>query len=187
MRLALTLLTLTALGCTSSAPLQSRLLDCELITDGELRQVPLYAPDDCYERCLGAASCDELEAALCRSNVALLVACDAECAFDCDDGSLVGVERVCDGRDDCEGREDERGCPTYTCDNGQVLVGDDHRCDGLYGCRDGSDEEGCAREERFECANGERVHPGARCDGWPACADESDEAGCAEPLWTCGG
>ncbi len=181
------LLVLAALAVGCAPPLESQLRSCDLVTEGELGpRIPLYAPNDCYARCFASASCDALEAAICRTDVQLLIACDRECAFACAGGELLPVERVCDGNEDCAGGEDEDGCAVHRCDDGQEIAGDGHRCDGRYACRDGSDEAGCP-ERRFVCDDGELVWEGARCDGWAACDDGSDEAGCAEPRWTCSG
>jgi len=187
MRFAFAWAAVLAIGCTSAAPLQSRLAACELITEGDLPRLPLYAPDACYERCLAAASCEQLEAALCRSDVSLLVACDQECAFACDDGGLVAVEAVCDGTAQCAGGEDEAECPVYVCDDGTEIGAGRHRCNGWAACPDGSDEAGCPEPDPYVCDDGERVYPTARCDGFAACRDGSDEVGCAEPTWTCPG
>jgi len=185
MRLALPLLaSLLALGC--NAGVESQLRACGLISDGELGRFPLYAPNDCYDQCLGGASCEALEGAFCRTDVQLLIECDRRCAFACDSGALIAVEAVCNGSDDCEGGEDERDCPVYVCDDGEELAGAHHRCDGTTRCRDGSDEAGCPSSE-FTCADGSTVDARHRCNGWTACDDGSDEVGCAEVLVECDG
>lgn len=182
----LVLLVLGGLGCAGErgADLPAQLRSCGLVTEGDLPYPPFYAPTECYEACLGEASCEALEQALCRTDVQLLRDCDGRCAFACASGALIAVELVCDGVEHCEGGDDERECPAYRCDDGQELVGDKHRCDGRVACADGSDEAACPM---FLCDDGEAVARGARCDGWAQCADASDEADCAEVVRACDG
>jgi len=166
-------------GREPSSSLAARLQACGLLTGGEVGDLPFYAPSSCYERCLAAGACYELEGALCDANVELLVRCDQRCAFHCSDGSLIGLERTCDGRSDCADASDEAGCPTFRCRNGATARGG-ARCDLRGDCVDGSDEEGCAY---FECDDGQQLPPERVCDGYPHCSDRRDEEGC--PVFRC--
>jgi hypothetical protein len=173
------LLAAALVGCAApSEALVARLDACGLLSEGEFGPralAGLYAPTDCYEDCLGAASCEALEAAVCRSDVSLLRACDERCAHRCGDGALIGVERICDAVANCADASDEIDCPGWTvltCRDGSRAMG--RRCDVVYQCPDGSDEDGCARtscSDRF-------LPPYWRCNGNPECSDGSDEAWC---------
>lgn len=166
-------------GCApSTGVLAARLEACGLLTEGDLGPRALfgiYAPTGCYQDCLAAVECDALEAAICRTDVTLLVACDRRCAHRCADGALIGVERVCDGTPHCADMGDEEGCPGWgalACRDGSRAMG--ATCDGLYQCGDGSDEAGCA----YPTCGGSPILPYQRCNGYSECADGSDEAGC---------
>jgi hypothetical protein len=141
----------------------------------------IYVPNACYEGCLAEASCEQLEDGLCGTMLDLLIACDERCAFRCDDGGLLGPERVCDGAMQCMGGEDEEGCQfDLVCNDGRRVPG--ARCDGAWNCPDGSDESGCS--QMFECTDGSgTLSAWQRCDGTPTCRNGSDEEGC--PTWVC--
>ena len=192
-------LLLLLVACSEGpSSVEARLRECGLVSEGLLRYQPLYAPDDCYRSCLGEASCEELEVALCRTDVQLLIECDRRCAFACDDGGLVAVESVCNGFEDCEGGEDERDCPSHTCADGEVVEGV-RFCDNIPQCADGSDEDevtcpvDCDAQPwhhdcpEVECSDGDLRHPSTRCDGWRVCPDGRDEEGCADITAMCGG
>lgn len=167
--------------------LVERLRECEILSDGELGPYALsgfYAPDACYERCLAEASCPDLTASLCRAELELLLRCDQRCAFACDDGTLLGPDRVCDGFRACAGGEDEEGCDfPLTCTDGTRVRG--ARCDGAWNCPDGSDEAGCPATSGFtSCADGSASYASwQRCDGASSCANGEDEVGC--PTFGC--
>ena len=174
-------------GCvTQEGALTSHLTSCGLLTEGEFGSGtlrPIYAPDACYQQCLLEADCERLEAALCRTSVDLLLACDRRCAHHCEDGSLVAVERVCNGAPDCADASDEAGCPgrgDIVCDDGTRVVG--VRCDGIWTCPDGTDEMDCPTPPQSMC-DGRFFSEYERCDGYRACSDGADEAGC--PAFTC--
>lgn len=172
-----------ALGACAPAQgeqLTARLRECGLLGVGRIGPYTLsgvYAPDACYEACLAEARCEDLEASLCRASLALLLGCDDRCAFRCDDGGLVGPERVCDGSRQCMGGEDEAGCDfDLVCADGSRVPG--ARCDGGWNCPDGSDEAGCPSPITI-CGDGSgSYYPSDRCDGYPRCLDREDERGC---------
>ena len=178
-------------GC--HAALTDRLDECGLATEGEhgpRLTRSFYAPSECYERCLASASCEALRATVCENAIALRLECDERCAYRCRDGTLVGLERVCDGAANCAGGEDEAGCATAgtpgTVRGGDgSLLSEGSACNGTRDCADGSDELGCYEHP---CADGTRVRSRrpARCDGDWQCADGSDEEGCAELARRCG-
>lgn len=132
-----------------------------------------YAPTACYQQCLASADCEALSAAYCRTDLELLLFCDERCAFRCADGSLLGVERLCNGTPECPGGDDEAACQ-ITCANGVVAMGGP--CDGVFDCPDSSDERECVPR----CSDGRYVLPMYRCDGRRHCPDGSDGAGCLE-------
>ncbi len=179
-------------GC-GEPEVAEKLRECDLLTDGYVRSLGIYAPTECYRDCLGEASCEELEQALCRTDVGLLVECDQRCAFECASGGLIAVESVCNGFNDCESGEDELGCEAYVCADGMEVMGG-QRCDGRTQCTDGSDELDCPCDPNtgnncpdFRCGSGETLNWWSRCDGFPSCDDESDEEGCAELTLMCEG
>jgi hypothetical protein len=170
------LLAAVIVGCAApSEVLVARLDACGLLSDGELGPralLGLYAPTACYEDCLGAATCEVLEAAVCRSDLTLLRACDERCAHRCADGALIGIERRCDGIATCADASDEMDCPGWTvlaCRDGSRAMG--RRCDFVYHCADGTDERDCTCRE-------ETLPPSWRCNGSRECSDGSDEAWC---------
>ena len=187
--LAVALFPIVTAGCapTEGAALTARLRECNLLSAGALGPYTLsglYAPNECYEHCLASASCEQLEEGLCRTMLELLIACDEQCAFRCDDGGLLGPERVCDGAMQCMGGEDEADCHfDLVCRDGTRVPG--AGCDGGWNCSDGSDEAGCPSSSGyFACADGGgMLYEWQRCDGTPTCGDGSDEAGC--PSWIC--
>lgn len=177
----LLLVALSAPACSNASDvLLDRLVECELVTEGERSSrllYGLYVPDQCYVDCLAGAECDRLEDALfCRTDLSLLVACDQRCAFRCDDGSLLAIEQECDGVAQCEDESDEEGCPEPA---GDVSCGDGtrgHSCDGRWECPDGRDEQNCYPT----CDGGSTiVYEWVRCDGRTYCADGADERGCS--------
>lgn len=173
----------TLAACTATDPIAVRLEQCGLIGEGTVGSQfdgAFYAPNECYRACLGGAGCEELEAALCRSSLELLIRCDQRCAHRCADGALIAVEAVCDGVETCEGGEDEMGCPTFTCRDGTVLPAR-ARCDGSSSCSDGEDEIGCPGVFRCESTWGEPLAGRwYECSGYVECADGSDERDCPE-------
>jgi hypothetical protein len=187
--LGLTFAFCAALGACAPAQgdvLASRLRECGVLSSGEVGRYVLsglYAPDACYERCLAEASCEQLETGLCRTMLELLVACDERCAFRCDDGSLVGPDRLCDGVRQCMEGEDERDCEfDLVCNDGSRVPG--ARCDGGWNCPDGSDEQACPGQTGIACGDGSGFYyDWYRCDGYSTCANGADEAGC--PSFDC--
>lgn len=182
-------------GCDAGGAVASQLKECGFVTEGEIGPNitgQLYAPDDCYRDCLAGASCEDLADSLCGRSIDLEVGCDHRCAFRCGDDSLIGVDLVCDGIEQCPEGEDEVGCAPVTCTDCAALLCDDgseywewQRCDGYDACRDGADERDCPQ---FHCADGQiitRRDEDVRCNGWSQCGDGSDEAGCAELVLDC--
>lgn len=174
-------------GCVSQeGALVSHLTSCGLLSEGEVGPGALrslYAPDACYQQCFREADCARLEAALCRSSLDLLLACDRRCAHPCGDGTLVAVERVCDGAPQCADASDEAGCPgrgDIVCEDGTRVVG--VRCDDVWTCPDGSDERDCPTSPLSMC-DGRFFSDYERCDGYRGCSDGADEDGC--PAFIC--
>jgi hypothetical protein len=180
------LLSAVTLGCAAhneerEETVSARLRACGLLTEGALGADLLYSPSACYQECLSTATCDELQDALCGTSIDLLVDCDARCAFECGDGSLLALEEVCDGRAQCEDESDEASCGEPSAcarrDSGADVV----ECDGVRQCADGSDERAC----EFDCGDGVVASPDARCNGWEQCPNGADEVGCAELTLMC--
>jgi hypothetical protein len=167
------------LACEPAGPVASRLQACGLMSEGELGsqlQGRLYAPTECYEACLGSASCDELNELLCGGALTLRRRCDERCAYRCGDGTLFGVERRCDGAMNCADGSDEAGCATWSCD--ATTLPARVRCDGYLSCADGSDERDCGYAT--SCDGGRTLYGWERCDGYPHCIDGTDEQDCLE-------
>lgn len=168
------LLALVSLGC-QPADSVDRLRSCGLLTDGYVSSQPFYLPNDCYDRCYGRATCEELTETLCSEDIELLLRCDQECAFRCADDTLLPIEAVCDGRMDCAGGADEADCEVArpfgepSCEPGFT------RCDGNVECTDGSDERYCD----FPCGDGTTVPYWSRCNGAASCSNGADERDCA--------
>lgn len=175
------LLVVGACGCTaSSGATAARMMECGFYTEGEVRMLPLYVPDDCYDACFGGASCEELSAAVCGESIDLLLRCDGQCAYRCPEGELIRRDQECDGIENCEGGADEVGCgePPAPCRSPT-------QCDGIVECDDGRDEEGCVP---FVCDDGTGSwvrERNVRCNGYRQCSDGSDEEGCARFELTC--
>ena len=183
------LLVAGATGCAADSPVGSRttakLIECGFLTDGvpgRSSEVPLYVPDDCYDGCLAAATCEELSAALCNESITLPRRCDEACAYRCPEGALLRPDQECDGVEDCAGGADEAACDPPDEPPAPVRCPGAVDCNGIAECWDGSDEAGCPD---FVCADGTRRSPWVRCDGRPECPDESDEDGCAMRTLTC--
>ena len=182
MRTALAFALVLLAGCTANdngpGALGDRLRECGLVSEGELTYLPfeLYAPDSCYRDCLAGASCTQLEESLC-GGIDLGILCDQRCAFRCDDDSLISPDQECDGVDNCEGGEDEIGCPPVDTSCVGAIA-----CDGWAQCADGRDELGC---EMFVCEDGLEIPIRNRCDGWSRCNDGSDEWDCARVTAIC--
>jgi hypothetical protein len=175
-------------GCArESSALVAHLQGCGLLTEGRIGRTTLsslYAPTACYEQCLAEASCEALSAALCRSDVTLLIACDERCAVRCGDGSLIGVEARCNGWNECEDGADERGCVfDLVCDDGRRVPG--ARCDGSWNCPGGEDEAGCPPRATTTMCDGGRRSFGVwdRCNRYADCEDGADERDC--PTFEC--
>jgi hypothetical protein len=96
-------------------------------------------------------------------------------SFPCPSGSTVGLDKLCDGKNDCSDGYDEMVCVPCNDNNGKFSPF--QRCDGKMACSDGSDELSCT----FSCNNGEQVPTTAICDGKNDCSDGSDEAPCQFP------
>ncbi|MGF1467849.1 MAG: hypothetical protein ACFCGT_17150 [Sandaracinaceae bacterium] len=180
--LALSASSLLGVGCQQDPGTGSRaerkLMQCGLLSEGDVRSFPLYAPTDCYDRCLASASCAELEDTLCGASIALRSRCDARCAYRCEDGALIAVERACDGVENCADGSDEVACPSDA--DPRCLVATP--CDGVPQCADGSDEVGCTAPV---CVGGEVLPLWERCNGFSTCPGGEDEDGCATLTTSC--
>ncbi len=134
----------------------------------------IEADPGCVARCIAEASCAAYEAYACTRQVTDVTRCTLACvpAYRCGNDQAAR----CDGVVECANGDDERGCATWTCDDGSAIP--PHLvCDLVSDCADGSDED--ARCEHFTCADGQRVPRWQLCDLYPQCTGGDDEAGCA--------
>lgn len=128
-----------------------KLTTCNVVGDGP------YTPraiedgfDRCIARCELAASCAALRTTLCGGVDDDLINCIQLCNDQPEqDGLPCGDDFarrawVCDQTSDCKSGEDEAGCGSHTCADGQALKISRVRCDGVAQCDDRSDEQGCA-------------------------------------------
>ncbi|CAI4227388.1 unnamed protein product [Auanema sp. JU1783] len=106
--------------------------------------------------------------------------------FQCPHGDCIQRQKVCDGKKDCQGGEDEENCEceedSFMCKKGTKCIDMTRRCDGVQDCSDNSDEMGCEScpEHSFRCDHYNSCLPNvARCDGVPDCPDGSDEIDCS--------
>lgn len=106
--------------------------------------------------------------------------------FQCDDGTCIALQHVCDGEHDCVDFSDEQNCTCndsmYQCDDGSCVPFSNY-CDVTVDCKDGSDESRCTyrcHQDEFLCANGQCIASTARCDHLKQCFDGSDEVHCSQ-------
>lgn len=118
----------------------------------------------------------------------------------------IGKGRLCDGRRDCPGGDDEEGCSNETGGDQDAMIympeckadefhckhhGKDvclpnkRKCDGMLDCDDKTDEEGCqvlkCYTGTWPCNDGLRcVAQTEWCNGVRNCKDNSDESNCPD-------
>lgn len=119
-------------------------------------------------------------------------AADSRVPFICTSSHILSsIERVCDGRIDCDDGSDETAamcsriiCPGeyFKCYYGACVLRR-QKCDGIRDCADGSDERNCGRRanscaaNEFYCDAEPHCIPAALiCDGVRDCVDGADEA-----------
>uniref|UniRef100_A0A0N4Z4S5 Chitin-binding type-2 domain-containing protein n=1 Tax=Parastrongyloides trichosuri TaxID=131310 RepID=A0A0N4Z4S5_PARTI len=102
-------------------------------------------PDDCGD----GSNSDEMNCSknetcwgkfVCDSDISKSILGKAEC---------IDMEKHCDGKADCPGKEDERNCRVnetkyILCENQKQSVKRNEWCDGVPHCADGSDEKYCS-------------------------------------------
>lgn len=169
---------------TRCKALQDRLIECELLSDGQFGcGEPATAPLRCETECIMAADCDALRRILCFGQLeATLDECFQQCngVYECPDGKTrTGVFALCDGVVDCPSGADELECDQFECDSiGSVPL--TFRCNRSEDCFDASDEVDC---DYFVCDNGLPITARWECDHQSDCIDGSDEhSGCASLL-----
>lgn len=135
-------------GNASCATYASKLASCGLFDGEVLGDCWDYDPRIvCTAACAEAASCADLQSVFCEAGENTFSTCSEACAvdiesFECDDGSVVTIGRLCDDYADCSNGEDEVGC-FVSCDNGEQIRAE-WVCDlGEPDCTDGSDEARC--------------------------------------------
>jgi hypothetical protein len=142
------------------AALDAHYRDCKVISAGDLFDVTeraRFLSDEqggCTARCDLEADCATLHALHCEGGAGSpLLACYDGClarenpsGYSCTPtGPVVRQNQRCDERsNDCPHNEDELGCGTYRCANGQILGAAHSRCNYRIECDDGSDELDCA-------------------------------------------
>ncbi|XP_029644139.1 very low-density lipoprotein receptor isoform X1 [Octopus sinensis] len=117
--------------------------------------------------------------------------CDSN-KFNCDDGTCIALNALCDSFEDCDNGSDEHNCfnatcgPTESsCDNGQCIP-QKWVCDEEIDCNDRSDEnpKTCAErkcaDDHFSCENGLCITVDWLCDGQNDCPNGLDEKDCVQ-------
>jgi hypothetical protein len=136
---------------TLAALVRAKLEQCGVLGAGEHSEPPVR---DAYDRCVAAcylgAACPAVHATRCDEPDEDLLSCMKDCnqasfadGFDCG-GEKVRYAWVCDTFLDCANGNDEQGCGSFRCDDGQLIASSAVRCSGDRECDDGSDEAGCA-------------------------------------------
>ena len=164
------------------------LTDCGLLTGTRLAGCEDDDPSlPCMMDCIGAASCEELEARYCYLEFNRLADCLEGCQaalpspeFVCDDRSRIPASFQCDGSEDCLQGEDE-DCPEgrFLCDSG-LSIPAGWQCDGVDDCPNAEDELACSGDRALICVDGTRLSASRECDGTEDCPAGEDELDCAK-------
>ncbi|XP_064215667.1 modular serine protease-like [Tribolium castaneum] len=121
--------------------------------------------------------------------------------FICNDGQMINIDQICNGKKNCADGSDETMtlcrqiiCPlnAVRCHYG-ACVSKNVVCDGVIDCIDKSDESQCGRhtqissceDSEYQCSSGECISLEKLCDGISDCNENSDEASVCQKINAC--
>jgi hypothetical protein len=172
--------------------------------DGQLREERCDHGRTCQvDECRNGAGCCSAGSGTVDPDPDPEPTCNEETQWTCNDDRCIWADLRCNGEADCDGGEDEDGCPTdptptpgvceasrfscgsnqWACEDGQCIPSS-WLCDGMSDCDGAEDEAGCGSSAsdclpgNFDCGNGSCVPESWQCDGTSDCDNCADERDC---------
>jgi len=141
------------------------------------------------ERFCGIESASSSQLESCLLACELLADDSVFAPFQCDDGTLIDQELLCDLRPDCLDGSDETlaaGCVGFECGSGGQVIPEGLVCDENLDCENGADEpfdcESAACDGEVDCENGDDESVIASCQGF-----QCDNLRVIDADWECDG